>query len=78
MIETPETFARVFEKWPSRAALARDLKAVGLPTTDVRVRVWVHRGHVPEDVLPALAKAARRRGIEGLTLRALRRLARNP
>ncbi len=78
MIETPETFARVFEKWPSRAALARDLTAVGFETTDVQVRVWVYRGRVPAAALPALAKAARRARIPGINLQTLRRLARNP
>lgn len=78
MIETPETFARVFEKWPSRAALARDLTAAGFTVTDVQVRMWVYRGRAPKAALPALAKAARRARIPGVTLRALRRIAPNP
>lgn len=78
MNETPETFAKVIEAWPSRAALARDLTAVGYPTSDVRVRVWAHRAAIPEAAWPHLARAARRRGLVGLGLKALRRIARNP
>ena len=78
MIETPETFARVFEKWPSRAALARDLTAVGFTVTDVQVRMWVYRGYAPKAALPALSKAARRARISGVNLKMLRRLPRNP
>jgi len=60
MIETKETFARVFSKWPSRAAMARDLTDVGFPVSDVRVRMWAYRDAIPMKAIPFVEAALRR------------------
>jgi hypothetical protein len=72
MIETPISHADIVDLWPKRAALARDLTEAGFPATPGQVRVWAHRGFVPDAAFASLVKAARRRKLPGVTLRALR------
>jgi hypothetical protein len=62
----PSTFRAVIDRWPSQAALADD---VGV--SEVRVQMWAFRDSVPPRLFPGLVTAAKRRGIEGITLELL-------
>lgn len=65
-----QRFSDILAEWPSHAAIEDDLGVKrGLPA------VWRHRDSVPPEYWLALVDAAQRRGIEGVTLEALARIA---
>ena len=68
--EAISSFADVIDLWPSAEALAGDIGVrPGLPP------VWKHRRAIPSKHWLAVAEAAARRGIAGVTVDALAALA---
>jgi hypothetical protein len=61
-----QTFADVIDKFPSAEALATEIGEKG-----VTVRAWRQRKSVPPRYWSAIANAAQRNGIEGVTVEAL-------
>lgn len=77
MSEPFQTFRDIIAAWPSRRALRADLEAAGTgPRSATAVRLWHFRDQIPAENFAALAKAARRRGIVGVTVTRLRAIAR--
>lgn len=65
-----KTFADIIDAWGSPAVLAEDLdEEVGT------VRQWRNRNRLPDRVWKGTVEAARKRGIEGVTLDLLAELA---
>jgi hypothetical protein len=67
---TADSFAAIIELWPSAAELSRDLTYV----KEVTVRAWKVRG-IPAEYWAEIATAALARGIRGVTIKRLARLA---
>ncbi len=64
------TFSSIIGLWPSATALAEDLGE-----NPVTVRAWAQRNSIPGDRWLLIVSAARRRGIQGVTLEVLARIA---
>lgn len=64
------TFADVVQKWPSVAALSRDIGR----SPNV-VKQWRRRASIPPEYWLDVERAARRRGIEGVTVFAMAEIA---
>lgn len=64
------TFVNVIDKWPSTKALALDIGAE--PNT---VKQWRKRKSIPAAFWLPMEQAARRKGIEGVTLFTLAEIA---
>lgn len=65
-----KTFREVIDRWPSAAALARDL---GLQYNTVAG--WVRRDSIPAESWAAVIAAAKARNLEGVDAEALVQLA---
>lgn len=65
-----ETFAAVIDAWPSPAEFAAD---VGVPLNNARV--WKHRDSIPARYWPQVVAGAEARGLVGITLDLLAKLA---
>ncbi len=64
------TFADVISKWPNAGALARDIGQ-----NRGTVKQWRRRESIPPEHWLSVENAARRRGIEGVTVFALAEIA---
>ena len=64
------TFPDVISKWPNAGELARDIKL-----TRGAVKQWRRRGSIPPEYWLEIERAARRRGIDGVTVFALAEMA---
>ena len=56
----------IMDLWPSAAELARDLK-----TSGDNVRQWRRRNRIPSWFFDPIVRAARERGLEGVTAEVL-------
>lgn len=65
------SFRDVIALWPTKAALARDLKSIGGAAKAAPVREWSARNRIPEQWFDPLLKAAAHRGFEEVTYRLL-------
>jgi len=65
-----QTFTDIIDAWPSRQILAEDLQ-VGV----TKIAVWRHRRSIPPAHWLALVEAARHRGVNGVSLEDLARIA---
>ena len=63
IIRRMKTFADIINLWPTAEELARDLGVTGLV-----VRAWRNRESIPAEYWTAIAEAARKRKIRGVTL----------
>lgn len=68
------SFRDVIDLWPTKAALARDLKRIGGADKVAPVREWYGRNRIPVVWFDALILAAQHRGFEGITYRILTEL----
>ncbi|WP_172822725.1 carph-isopro domain-containing protein [Paramagnetospirillum marisnigri] len=68
-----KTFADIIALWGTATALAADIGETGL-----NVRAWRNRNSIPASRWLDVIAAAKRRGIEGVTLDVLARLAARP
>ena len=58
-----ETIAEIIEAWPNPETLASQIK-----TTPGLIAVWKHRGSIPSEYWRAIADAARKQGIDNVTI----------
>lgn len=75
-METPHSFRDIIALWPTRAALARDLKDLGGATKTAPIIEWDRTDSIPTPWFDALIKAAEARGFVEITYRALAALTR--
>lgn len=64
-----KTFREIIDAWISQDALAKDLK---IPLG--HVCVMRHRDSIPSDYWMGLVKAAKRRGVKGITIEVLHKI----
>lgn len=74
----PTSFKAVIDLWPTKAALARDLKAKGGATKTAPVREWYSRNSIPITWFDPLLAAAAERGFHELNYRLLAGFYRAP